>query len=140
MVVAFTCNHCPVAVAYEDRFIKFAKEYEDKGVVFVAINVNNMEDDKLPAMIERAKEKDFPFAYLHDDSQEIGKAFGAAKTPHLFVLDGDRKVAFIGAFDDKMDAKGVKKHYVEDAVDAVLAGTEVAVTKTPAHGCGIRYE
>lgn len=140
VVVAFTCNHCPVAVAYEDRFIEFAKEYAKKGVEFVAISVNSDAADKLPKMIERAKEKDFPFAYLYDESQKIGRAFSATKTPHLFVLDQDRKLAFVGAFDDKMDVKRVEKKYVQEAVDALLHGKEVAVKQTPAHGCGISYE
>ena len=140
VVVAFTCNHCPVAVAYEDRFIAFAKEYADKGVEFVAINVSNVDDDKLPAMTARAKEKHFNFPYLYDESQKVGKDFGAEKTPHLFVLDGDGKIVFIGAFDDKMDAKKVSKHFVKDAVDSVLAGKDVSVSKTPAHGCGIHYD
>ncbi|MBX9654628.1 thioredoxin family protein [bacterium] len=140
VVVAFTCNHCPVAVAYEDRFIAFAKEYAPKGVEFVAINVSNIDDDKLPKMTERAKEKGFNFPYLYDASQKVGKDFGAEKTPHLFVLDGEGKVVFVGAFDDKMDAKKVSKHYVKDAVDAVLSGKEPEVNKTPAHGCGIQYE
>jgi len=140
VVVAFTCNHCPVAVDYEDRFIAFAKEYAPKGVEFVAINVSNLDDDKLPKMTERAKEKGFNFLYLYDESQKVGKDFGAEKTPHLFVLDGDGKVVFVGAFDDKMNAKKVTKHYVKDAVDAVLAGKEPEVNKTPAHGCGIHYD
>jgi peroxiredoxin len=140
VVVAFTCNHCPVAVAYEDRFQEFARKYEAKGVAFVAINVNNIDADRLPAMKERAKEKGFTFSYLYDESQKIGKDFNATKTPHLFVLDGSRKVAYIGAFDDKMDAGNVNKHYVADAVEAILAGKTPAVDKTPAHGCGINYE
>jgi peroxiredoxin len=140
VVVAFTCNHCPVAVAYEDRFIAFSKEYEKKGVAFVAISVNKGESDRLPAMVERAKEKDFPFPYLYDETQKIGHAFGAEKTPHLFVLDKDRKLAYVGSFDDKMAADKVETHFVKDAVDAILAGKKPAVSTHPAHGCGIRYE
>ena len=140
VVVAFTCNHCPVAVAYEDRFIAFAKEYADKDVEFVAICVNKGEEDDLSKMTERAKEKKFNFPYLYDKSQKVGKDFGAEKTPHLFVLDADGKVVYVGAFDDKMDAKKVTENYVKDAVDAVLAGKSPSVSKTPAHGCGISYE
>lgn len=140
VVVAFTCNHCPVAVAYEDRFVKFAKEYKAKGVEFVAVNVNNLDEDKLPAMKERAAEKKFPFAYIYDNSQKIGHAYGAQVTPHLFVLDKDRKIAYVGAFDDKMDAKGVKEAYVKNAVDALLAGKQPSVAETKASGCGIKYE
>jgi peroxiredoxin len=140
VVVAFTCNHCPVAVAYEDRFNSFAREYQKKGVAFVAISVNKGESDRLPAMIERAKEKDFSFPYLYDETQKIGHDFGAEKTPHLFVLDQQRKVAYIGSFDDKMAADKVETRFVKDAVEALLAGKQPAVQKHPAHGCGIRYE
>ena len=103
MVVVFTCNHCPVAQAYEDRIVEIAADYKDKGVEVVAINVNNMEADKLPAMKERAEEKGFKFDYLYDPSQEIGRAFGATVTPHAFLLDGERNVVYIGAIDDNMN-------------------------------------
>ena len=90
VVVVFTCNHCPVAQAYEDRIVEIASDYKDKGVDVVAINVNNMEADKLPAMKERAEERGFKFDYLYDPSQEIGRAFGATVTPHAFLLDGEQ--------------------------------------------------
>ena len=140
VVVVFTCNHCPVAVAYEDRFIAFAKEYEEKDVEFVAINVNNVEADKLPAMKERAAEKGFNFPYLYDESQESGRNYGAQVTPHLYVLDGERKLAYVGAFDDNQDSSRVKENYLKDAVDAILAGKPVKSPETRAKGCGIQYE
>jgi len=140
VVVVFTCNHCPVAVAYEDRIVAIANDYKDKGVDVVAINVNNMEADKLPAMKERAEEKGFKFDYLYDPSQEIGRAYGAAVTPHVFLLDGDRNVAYIGAIDDNMDASKAAKHYLRDAIDAVLAGSRPQTDSTKPIGCGIRYE
>jgi thiol-disulfide isomerase/thioredoxin len=139
--VAFTCNHCPYAKAYEDRFSEFAKKYKDKGVELVAINVNNLEEDKLPAMKERAAEKGFTFAYLYDASQKIGRDFGAKTTPHLFVLDHDRKVRYIGLFDDNpLKAGDVKKRHVEDAVDALLKGEDPPVALTAPAGCSIKYE
>lgn len=95
LVLCFTCNHCPVAVAYEDRFVEFAKAYKSKGVQFVAINVNNLDADKLPAMKKRAEEKGFNFPYLYDPSQESARAYGATCTPHLFVLCPERKIAYI---------------------------------------------
>jgi peroxiredoxin len=140
IVVAFTCNHCPVAVAYEDRFIEFAKAYKAKGVEFVAINVNNLEEDKLPAMKVRAEEKGFPFPYLYDASQKIGRDYGATATPHLFVLDQNRKVVYKGQFDDKQAADKATRKYVPDAVDAVLAGKEPPVAETPASGCSIKWD
>lgn len=137
-VVCFTCNHCPVAVAYEDRFIAFAQEYEDKGVKFIAINVN---PESMEEMKSRAEEKGFNFAYAQDESGASAKAYGAQVTPHLFVVDSQGKVAYIGAFDDSaMDPEKAEKHYLKEAVDAVLAGKAPKTTTTKAVGCGIRIK
>jgi peroxiredoxin len=140
VVVVFTCNHCPVAQAYEDRIIELAADYKDKGVEVVAINVNNIDADKLPAMKTRAEEKGFKFSYLYDPSQEIGRAFGATVTPHAFLLDGEKNLVYVGAIDDQMNAEEVKEHYLRDAIDAVLAGTKPAKESTKPAGCGIQYE
>ena len=140
VVVAFTCNSCPYAKAYEGRFIEFAKEHSAKGVAFVAINVNTQEEDRLPKMKARAAEKGFPFPYLFDASQQIGRDYGARVTPHLFVLDRDRNVAYVGAFDNARRVERVTERYVRDAVTALLAGQRPKVAKTSAAGCSIRYE
>jgi thiol-disulfide isomerase/thioredoxin len=140
VVVVFTCNHCPVAKAYEDRIVQLAADYADKGVELVAINVNNMDADKLPAMKQRAEEKGFKFTYLYDPTQAIGRSFGATVTPHVFLLDGQRRLAYMGAIDDSMDAEKVTQHYLRDAIDAVLAGNAPAVATTQQVGCGIQYE
>ncbi len=140
VAVVFTCNKCPVAKAYEDRLVKFAADYKDKGVELVAINVNNDEADKLPAMKERAAEKSFNFAYVYDPSQEIARAYQAAVTPHAFVLDKSRKVIYMGAIDDNMDESAASQHYLRDAVDAALAGRTPEVTAVKPSGCGIQYE
>ena len=109
VVLVFTCNHCPVAQAYQDRLMKLQKDYKDKGVQIVAVNVNNLDADKLDKMKERAKEKKFEFPYLYDASQKIGKDFGAKVTPHVFVLDKDRKLAYVGAIDDNMTERQSEK-------------------------------
>jgi peroxiredoxin len=140
VVVVFTCNHCPVAQAYEDRIIQLAADYKDKGVEVVAINVNNIDADKLPAMKTRAEEKAFKFSYLYDPSQEVGRAFGATVTPHAFLLDGEKNLVYVGAIDDQMNAEEVKEHYLRDAIDAVLAGSKPAKESTKPAGCGIQYE
>ncbi len=140
VVVIFTCNHCPVAVAYEDRIVEIASDYKDKGVDVVAINVSNLDADKLPAMKERAEEKGFKFDYVYDPSQDVGRAYGAAVTPHAFLLDGDRNVAYIGAIDDNMSADKVTKHHLRDAIDAVLTGSKPETDATKPIGCGIKYE
>jgi peroxiredoxin len=136
VVLCFTCNNCPVAVAYEDRFIEFTKKYADKGVKFVAINVNVTEN--LEAMKKRAEEKQFNFPYAYDESGKSAAAYGARVTPHLFVIDGDGVVAYIGSFDDKMDAREVQEHYVAAAVDALLKGDKPEKTETKAFGCSIK--
>lgn len=137
VVVCFTCNQCPMSVNYEDRFVEFAKKYNAKGVKFIAINANKANDtETLEAMKTRAEEKGFTFPYVYDASGESASAYGAKVTPHLFVLDKDRAVAYVGSFDDK--ANNPSKHYVSDAVDALLAGKKVEVSSNKAFGCGIR--
>jgi len=140
VVVVFTCNHCPVAKAYEERLVEFDNDYKDKKVALVAINVSNSEADKLPAMKERGEEQGFEFAYLYDPSQEIGRKFGAKVTPHAFVIDKEGKLAYRGAIDDSQNAAKVTKHSLRDAVDAVLAGKAPAEPETKQFGCGIGYE
>lgn len=140
VLVVFTTNHCPVAVAYEERLNELYRDYQDLGVELVAINVNNIEADRMPAMKKRAKEKEFKFQYLYDPSQEIGRKYGATVTPHVFILDGERKVAYMGAIDDNQNVEKVKTHYVTDALDAVLAGKKPDPAKTKQFGCGIQYE
>jgi peroxiredoxin len=134
IVVCFTCNQCPVAVAYEDRFVAFQKKYADKGVKFIAINANK-NSENLEVMKTRAEEKGFNFPYVFDASGKLATEYGARVTPHIFVLDGERKVAYVGAFDDSQVKPS--KHYVADAVDAILAGKKPDVTNTKAVGCGI---
>jgi thiol-disulfide isomerase/thioredoxin len=136
--LCFTCNNCPAAIAYEDRFVEFTKKYADKGVKFIAINVNTGED--LEKMKQRAEEKGFNYPYAFDADGASAKAYGATNTPHIFVLNADQKVAYIGSFDDNMDATKATKTYLVDAVDSVLAGKEVAVSKTKPIGCGIKIK
>ncbi len=136
IVVCFTCNNCPVAVAYQDRFIDFAKQYKDKGVSFVAINVNRTED--LQKMKTRAEEAGFNFPYAFDASQTTAKEYGATVTPHLYVLDKNREVVYIGSFDDAQN--NPKQHFVKEVVDSVLADKKPEVQGKKAFGCGIQWK
>lgn len=140
VAVVFTCNKCPVAVLYEDRLNAYQKDYADKGVQVVAINVNNAEADKLPAMKVRAEEKGFAFPYLYDESQKSAREYGAEVTPHFFLLDSERKVVFKGPMDDNPDGTQVTKSYLREATDAVLEGKAVETTDVKPAGCGIQYE
>jgi peroxiredoxin len=134
VVVCFTCNECPVAIAYEDRFAEFTKKYKDKGVKFIAINARRKSED-LAKMKIRAEEKGFNFPYVAEESGTLAGQYGARVTPHIFVLDQNRAVAYVGAFDDKQVSP--TEHYVANAVDALLAGKKVEVTNTKAVGCSI---
>lgn len=140
VVVVFTCNSCPAAINYENRIIEFAKKYAVKGVAVVAVNVNTIEADRLPKMTERAKEKCFPFVYLFDESQKIAKDYGATYTPEFFVLDAERKIAYMGAMDEKGPPAGPGQPFLEEAVDSVLQGQQPGKNETLARGCRIRYE
>jgi peroxiredoxin len=142
LVVGITCNHCPVAVSYEDRIIHFAKKYAGPTgkVAFVAVNVNNLPQDKLDKMKDRAKEKGFNFPYLYDASQKIGRALNAHVTPEFYVFNKDRKLVYWGSLDNNMDASKATKTYLADAVEAVLRGETPATQQTRAFGCSVKYD
>lgn len=142
VVVIFTCNSCPYAVDYEDRVNALTKTYagEDGRVAVVAINVNTVEEDLLPAMKERAMEKGYLFPYLFDETQEIARTFGASRTPEFFLLDQQRRVVYMGAMDDSPMNESVDKRYLEEALQATLKGEQVPTTETPPVGCRIRFE
>ncbi|MEZ4802112.1 MAG: thioredoxin family protein [Gelidibacter sp.] len=144
-IVIFTCNTCPYAVAYEDRIEALNKRYASKGYPVIAIMPNNTDvkpGDNMESMQARAKAKGFTFPYLMDEGQKIYPQYGATKTPHVYVLQKTFKgnqVKYIGAIDDNyQDAAAVKTKYVENAVDALLAGKEVQEKETRAIGCSIK--
>ena len=140
IVLVFTCNHCPVAVAYEDRLIALQKEYKAKGVQVVAACVNDRDGDRLGPMKKRAEKKGFNFPYIYDETQKIARDYGATCTPHVFVLDKDRKIAYTGAVDDNNNPKKVDKHYLRDALGALLAGKQPPETVTKQRGCSIKWK
>ncbi len=146
-IVIFSCNHCPYVKAYEGRIIELHKKYEPLGFPVIAINSNDPEvvpEDSYDKMIEHAKEKKFSFPYLFDQGQRILPQYGAARTPHVFVLSKqgmEYRVEYIGAIDDNYkDASAVKEKYVENAVNALLAGKKPTVTETKAVGCSIKVK
>jgi len=140
VVMVFTCNHCPVAIAYQDRLVALQKDYQKKGVQLIAVNVNNIPADRLEPMKVRAKEKGFNFPYLYDPTQKMGYDYGARVTPHVFVLDKDRKIAYVGAVDDNNNPKKAEKHYLREALDALLAGQKPAPAETRPRGCTVKYD
>lgn len=141
-IVAFWCNHCPYVRAWEGRFNDIVREYSDRGVVAVAICANDPVShpgDAFENMVVRAAEQAYVFAYAQDRSQEVARAWGAERTPEVFVLDGAGRVAYHGAIDDASDPDAVTAHHLRDALDAVLAGAAPEVTATPAVGCTIKW-
>lgn len=140
VVVAFTCLSCPVATDYEGRIVALARRFKDQKVAFVAINVNTIEADNLPHMKERAASHDWPFPFLFDPTQKIAKDYGATFTPEFYVLDRERRVAYMGGLDDNSSAEVATKHYLSQAIEALLAGKKPELAETAAIGCQIRYE
>jgi glutathione peroxidase-family protein len=139
VVVVFLANHCPMVGQYEDRVIDFTKDYKDKGVKVVGIAVSQSEGDKIPGIKNYMSEHKSNYIYGYDESQAIGKAYGATRTPQFFVLDKERKIRYTGAMDDNPREDKVSKTYLRDAVDALLKGEKVAVEETNAVGCGVSY-
>ena len=145
-IVVFDCNTCPYSKAYNDRIIALNKKYSSQGFPVLAINANDPQvspGDSFEEMAAYAKRKNYDFPYLVDETQEVARAFGATNTPHVFVLKRDGKdfrVAYIGTVDNNSrDASAVSKKYVEDAVDALLAGQQVPTPTTKAIGCSIKW-
>ena len=146
-IVVFTCNTCPYAKAYESRIIQLHEKYAPQGYPVVAINPNDpavVPGDSYAEMQKRASEKKYPFPYLLDETQQVAQAYGATRTPHLYVLTrrgNDLKVAYIGAIDDNSeDAQQVKTRYVENAMTDILAGKPASVNSTKAIGCTIKWK
>nr|AIF01064.1 alkyl hydroperoxide reductase/ thiol specific antioxidant/ Mal allergen [uncultured marine group II/III euryarchaeote KM3_141_A08] len=142
LVVVFTCNHCPYAQAVEERVIALARGFAGRAD-FVAISANDVEDfpDDAPAkMAQRAREKQYPFPYLYDESQAIARAYGAACTPDFFLYDADRKLAYRGRLDDNwQEPERVEREELRDAIEALLASEPVAEPQLPALGCNIKW-
>lgn len=151
LVVIFTCNHCPSAQAYDSRIIKLYDDYHEKGVALVAINPNDPQairldelgytefSDSFDEMKLRAKERGFQFPYLYDgQTQAVAKAYGVLATPHMFIFDSRRMLQYEGAIDDS-DIHEVHHHYARDAIESLLAGKPVAVSKSHVFGCSTKW-
>ncbi len=141
-VVVFTCNHCPYALAWHDRIADAARDYADRGVVFLAVNSNDSERyprDALPAMQQRVAAEDWPMPYLHDASQEVARSYGAKTTPDVFVLDGEGRLRYRGAPDADYDDPDQRASWLRDALDALLAGAAPSRPETKPVGCSIKW-
>jgi len=143
LCVIFMCNHCPYVKAAIDRIIAIQRDCAGKGVQVIGINSNetvNHPEDSFEHMVRWAKEKRFNFPYLRDDRQDVARAYGAQRTPHIFVFDQQRKLRYTGAVDDNtQDAAKVKRQYLREAIDALLAGQPVEEAQTHAIGCSVKW-
>jgi peroxiredoxin len=143
-IIVFTCNHCPFAVMYEDRINDLSKKYVKKGYVLLAINPNDpnvQPDDSFEKMKVRVKEKGYVFPYLFDEGQKVYPQYGATKTPHVFLLDKNKVVKYIGAIDDNAeDADMVTEKYLENAIAALEKGKDPVPAVTKAIGCSIKVK
>lgn len=143
-IVVFTCNTCPYAVMYEDRLIALHNKYAPLGYPVIAINPNDPDvkpGDDFASMVTRSKEKKFPFKYLFDDGQKVYPKFGATRTPHVYLLDANRYVRYIGAIDDNaQNPSEVGVRYLENAITALQGGNNPDPAETKAIGCTIKVK
>ena len=151
VILVFLANHCPWVKGMDPDLVKLADAVQSDRVRVVGVSVNHREDDRLPAMKEHAEQAGYNFTYVYDESQELGRALGATRTPEYYVFDEDRKLVYMGLLHNSPASKRrdgtinytegePTEFYVADAVKALLAGKEVPVAETRAHGCSVEYE
>ncbi len=144
LLVVFSCNTCPYVIKWEDRYASIAQKCADMGVGMVAVNSNTAQHDgvdSFDAMVSHAKEKKYAFPYVMDATGEVAAAFGANRTPHIYLFDAGMKLVYRGAIDDNYEsASDVEKTYLSDALDALVAGQEIAVKTTKSIGCSIKVK
>lgn len=143
LVVFFTCNHCPYVINSDEITRKTVQKYSPRGVAFVAINSNSKdtyESDSFEHMIERMKANNFPWLYLHDQTQSIAKSYGALRTPHFYVFDKNRRLIYTGrAVDNPRDPKKVTINDLENALEEALSGKKISTPITNPIGCNIKW-
>lgn len=139
VVVVFLAVHCPVVQIYEGRLNRFVDAYRKRSVKVIGVSVADGHDDGLDAIRLYVRDKKSRYDYGHDVSQRLGRAFGATTTPQCFVLDRRRVVRYIGAIDDDLNEEGVRRPYLREAVDALLAGKTIPTATTEVVGCPIDY-
>nr|WP_297786059.1 thioredoxin family protein [uncultured Allomuricauda sp.] len=143
-VVMFICNHCPFVIHVNPIIVKLAKEYQEKGIAFVAISSNDVENypqDAPHLMKKKAEEENYTFPYLYDETQEVAKAYDAACTPDFYLFDGDMALVYRGQLDDSRPGNGVPLtgNDLKNAMDAVLQGKHVDADQKPSLGCNIKW-
>jgi peroxiredoxin len=142
-VVIFTCNHCPYALAWHDRLLDAARDYAGQGVRFLAINANDAERypaDSYEAMQLRVRNENWPLPYLHDESQDVARAFGAKTTPDVFVVDSDGRLRYRGAPDPDHSDPSLNAAWLRGALDALLEGRDPDPVETEPVGCSVKWK
>jgi peroxiredoxin len=142
-VVVFTCNHCPYALAWHDRIAQVANDYAARGVRVLAVNSNDADRyprDSLAAMRDRVSREQWTIPYLHDDTQEVAREYGAKVTPDVFVLDAEGRLRYRGAPDADYDNPREQAEWLREALDAVLSGSILARAETKPVGCSIKWK
>jgi len=141
-VLIQTCNHCPYVIAWNPRLRAVAEEYGPRGVRFLAISSNNPEThpaDSPERMAQFVRDQDWPIPYAFDESQDVARALGSARTPELFVLDGAHRLVYHGAPDSSHEDPSENAAWLRAALDAVLDGREVERAETPPRGCSVKW-
>ncbi len=141
-LVVFSCNHCPFVKAWQDRIASVGNAAKTKGIGVIIINSNDpteYPEDSYAEMQKRSKDLGFTFPYVVDATSDVARAFGATRTPEAFLFDKDGKLVYHGAIDDSKEADQVTKHFLQDAINAALAGKAVPVAETKFVGCGIKF-
>ncbi|MDC1037453.1 thioredoxin family protein [Candidatus Marinimicrobia bacterium] len=142
-LVIFSCNTCPWVIRWEDRYVTLANTYAPKGIGMIAVNSNAARfgrEDSLEEMVEHAKNNGYNFPYAQDPGSKLATAFGATKTPHIYLFNADDKLVYLGAIDDNAkNAKKVEVPFLANAIDALLAGKPINPQTTKALGCSIKF-
>ncbi len=142
-LAVFWCNHCPYVQAWESRMVDLGRAYGPKGVGIVLINSNDAEaypDDRFESMERRAHEKQYPFPYLRDESQDVARAYGGLVTPHPMLFDRNRRLLFQGKIDnDHQHPNRATEKYLERAIGQALAGKPVSPSEVSVAGCTIKW-
>ena len=139
VAVVFSCCHCPYVIAWEDRLNALAREYDGRAGL-VAINSNaGYLGDSPQDMRRRADEKCFVFPFLYDETQEVARAYSAARTPEVFLFDSSHRLAYHGAPDSNYADEDAAEPWLRDALEAVLAAGKPPVAETPPVGCSVKW-
>jgi len=143
-VIMFICNHCPFVIHVNPKIVEMAKEYQNKGIGFIAISSNdivNYPQDAPHLMKQTALELEYTFPYLYDETQEVAKAYDAACTPDFYLFDKRQLLVYRGQLDDSRPGNGipVSGRDLRSAIDALLKGDDIDPDQKPSIGCNIKW-